>query len=189
MYSIIPREEFEEELDEIEEYISVELLNPDAALKIVESIWDAVNYLELYPKMHPVCETRKSKGETYEYRRLVKGNYSVLYHIVEAEKAVYLAHIYNNKQMFDFRFASNASLFVNESSASYSIVQEKRRILMLRDICPQSIKECWNINLTAKTIEHVTISSDKLESRIYQIGDIIYTRYVTLDVAEAFGIK
>jgi len=187
MYKIVPREEFEDELDKIEEYISEELCNPAAAEGIVDSILEASDYLELYPKMHPVCETSERESEAYEYRRLVKGNYSVLYYIVEDEKAVYLAHVYNHKQMFDFRLTSNTSLFVNESSVGYSIAQEGGEVLMSENTHPKSIKECWNINLTAKTIEHVIIDSDHSESRIYRVGDAIKTKHVILDVAEVFG--
>jgi len=189
MYKIIPREEFEYELDKIEEYISEEFCNPDAARGIVDGILESVGDLEIFPKMHPVCETRESERKAREYRRLVKGNYSVLYYIDEDEDVVYLAHVYNHRQMFDFRLTRDSTRFVNESGIAYSIIQERERISMIENICPKSIKESWNINLTAKTIEHVVNHSGKFESRIYRVGDVIQTKHVKLDVAEAFGVQ
>jgi len=187
MYKVIPRDEFEDELDQIEEYVSEELYNPDAAERIVDSIYKAVDYLEDFPKLHPIYEVIQNEGYVYEYRRIVKGNYSVLYYINEDEKTVYLAHIYNHRQKFDIRLLGS-SRFVNEGGVDYNITQEREMILML-DICPKSIKECWNINLTDKTIEHVMVDAEKFESRIYQVGDVIQTKHVTLDVAEAFGLQ
>lgn len=83
-YSIKLTDQFLEEFEEICDYITNELKNMKASNRLREKVINNVLLLEKSPK---ICTER-------QYRRMVVNNYVILYTIDEAEKIVYVAHIY-----------------------------------------------------------------------------------------------
>jgi len=83
-----------QDLDEIWDYILIELCNPMAAVKIVNQIIDKTMQLEEFPKKGALLSTVTSM--TSDYRFLTSGNYLVFYR-VEAN-AVYVDRVLYNRR-------------------------------------------------------------------------------------------
>lgn len=91
-YKVKLADEFIEEFEEICEYISNKLKNIDASNRLREKVMYNVLLLENSPKMF--VEIEKIDRTDRIYRRIVINNFVVLYTIDEAEKVVYVAHVY-----------------------------------------------------------------------------------------------
>lgn len=81
--------EAQNDLDEIWEYISVELCNPQAAENTVNKIMDTVDELkdfsEIGALLSPVTEVES------DYRFLISGNYMIFYRVID--KDVYIDRV------------------------------------------------------------------------------------------------
>ena len=67
------------DMEEIGDYISSELRNPDAALRTIRSFWKAIMPLQDFPEMGtPLLVSGK---QSVPYRYLVSGSYLIFYHI------------------------------------------------------------------------------------------------------------
>ena len=81
MTDVIRAGTYLEDLKEIDDYISTELLNPNAALKIVLGIDDAVEKLAVFPKLGP--ELVFGGGINSGLRYLVHEKYIIVYQLRE----------------------------------------------------------------------------------------------------------
>lgn len=81
--SIHYSKESRRDLDDIWSYIAQELQNSSAAKRMVDSILDAVDQLEVFPLMGTPLST--ATGENRDYRFLVKGNYLIFYRVQGAD--------------------------------------------------------------------------------------------------------
>lgn len=85
-----------EDLQNIEEYISVDLDNPQSAEKIVDSIIDKIDNLSEFPEIGALLSSRVNIKTDYRY--LVCGNYNVFYRI--EFDTVKIIRVLNAKQNF-----------------------------------------------------------------------------------------
>lgn len=77
------------------EYIAKYLEVKNASNKLIDLISEAIDNLKFSPYMYPVV--KKYKGTNVEYRRIVLGNFIMLYSINEKSRTVYLSHFYCGK--------------------------------------------------------------------------------------------
>ena len=77
------------------EYIVKYLEGKNASKKLIDLISEAIENLKILPYMYPIV--KKYKGKNVEYRRIVLGNFIMLYSINEKSKTVYLSHFYYGK--------------------------------------------------------------------------------------------
>lgn len=80
-----------DDLDEIDDYISVTLANPRAALALMDEIEISISRLKKYPfigsKVEDVCLA--SKG----YRKLAVGNYLIFHLVNEVQREVVIMRV------------------------------------------------------------------------------------------------
>jgi addiction module RelE/StbE family toxin len=79
------------DLNEIGNYITDDLLEPQAALRLVNEIADAVSSLEEMPYRNPLV--RDERLSLHGIRKIIVGNYLVFYIIYEEEKVVTIIRI------------------------------------------------------------------------------------------------
>lgn len=91
-YNIKLTEEFLTEIENICNYISVDLNANDAADRLREKVIYNILLLENSPRMFAKIE--KIDKVKRKYRKIVIKNYVILYTIDEKNKIVYVAHIY-----------------------------------------------------------------------------------------------
>lgn len=77
-------------------YITDELKNPAAALKLAIAFIDAIEMLPAFPYAHAVYLPLKPLKK--EYRRIVVKKYNVFYWVEEAKKKVVIARIIYGKR-------------------------------------------------------------------------------------------
>ncbi len=80
------------------EYISTNLNANNASKHLKTLISRAIENLKNSPYMYPVI--KKYKGINLEYRRIVLGNFIMLYSINERNKTAYLSHFYYGKSNY-----------------------------------------------------------------------------------------
>ena len=80
-----------EDLDEIDTYISTVLLNPQAALNLLDEMEESINRLQQFPLIGSELEDPylASKG----YRKLVVQNYLVFHLVDQAQKEVIIMRV------------------------------------------------------------------------------------------------
>ena len=77
------------DMREIGDYISHELRNPDAALRIIRRIHDTMSPLREFPDMGSPLLI--AGNQSVPYRRLVCGSYLIFYHV--GSEAVYIDRV------------------------------------------------------------------------------------------------
>ncbi len=80
-----------EDLDQIDDYITNVLLNPQAALKLFDEVEIAINRLQDFPFLGSPSEDiyLAAKG----YRKIVVANYIIFYLVDEVHKTVFIMRI------------------------------------------------------------------------------------------------
>jgi toxin ParE1/3/4 len=107
-YKVILSQSFKEELENIFVYISSDLKNSNAAIKIINEIFDKANELETFPYKYPTYEVEpwKSKG----LRKLVTNGYLIFYIVYEDKKEVLVMHVFkSNRNMTDLLDNNNSN--------------------------------------------------------------------------------
>ncbi len=80
----------------IENYIAIELLNPDSADSTIDGILSEANNLVNFPKEHPfVNDTMLAR---LGFRMTWYGNYNIFYIYNELEDVVHIIRVLYNKQ-------------------------------------------------------------------------------------------
>lgn len=74
------------DLDDIYLYISTVLLDPLAAKKVTDAIWDKIKSLELFPYSHQ--DRLNGKYANKGYKQLIINHYIVIYKIDEEKNKV-----------------------------------------------------------------------------------------------------
>lgn len=85
-----------EDLDEIWNYILMELGNPDAAAKTVGNIQDSIDRLEEFPKIGTLLSS--IADVVSDYRFLVTGNYMTFYRVFGSD--VYIDRILYGRRSY-----------------------------------------------------------------------------------------
>ena len=109
MYEIIYLPTARKQLEDIVDYIAVELAAPDAALDFIEEEGKATKSLAEMPYRHPIYHTSFALLE--EVRWISVKNYNVFYKIFEEEKTVEIRRVLHQLQ--------NAENRLNHSKESY----------------------------------------------------------------------
>ena len=86
MYDVIYLPSAKQELEEIIEYISIELKAPEAALNFINAVNDMVQRLTDMPYRHPIYHSRFRLNN--EIRFVPVKNYNVFYKVDEEHKTV-----------------------------------------------------------------------------------------------------
>ena len=84
MYKIIFTDEFDEEIQQIYDYISKNLKEKEIADRFISKVYGRIEDLKIFPKMYMKIE--KMDRLHNEYHRLVVNNYIVLYTVDELNK-------------------------------------------------------------------------------------------------------
>lgn len=85
-------------IDEIYAYISKELVAPDAAIKLVEKLEEAINSLELMPRRFPFRRTGLYSNRGY--RQVFIDNYTIIFRINETDKIVTVVAVKYLKSLY-----------------------------------------------------------------------------------------
>lgn len=96
IYEIEFTEDAKEEIIDIYEYISKNLVAEEAAkrlmMKIKKSIMDLAEFPEIYEKLEKKDKLKR------EFRKMVIRNYNILYTIDNNKKIIYISHMYYEKR-------------------------------------------------------------------------------------------
>ena len=98
IYKIEFTEDAREEIREIYEYISKNLVNEDAAKRLMRKMRENVMNLAEAPEIYK--KIGKKDRIKREFRRMVVDNYIILYTIDESKKIVYISHMYYQKRNY-----------------------------------------------------------------------------------------
>ena len=98
IYEIEFTEDARDEIREIYEYISKNLVNENAAKRLMRKMRKSVLYLAESTKIYVKIE--KKDRMKREFRRMVVDNFIVLYTIDEDKKTVYISHMYYGKRNY-----------------------------------------------------------------------------------------
>ncbi len=109
MYEVIYLPTARKQLEDIVDYIAVELASPEAALDFIEEVNKAAKSLSEMPYRHPIYHTSFALLE--EVRWISVKNYNVFYKIFEEEKTVEIRRVLHQLQ--------NAENRLNHSKESY----------------------------------------------------------------------
>lgn len=79
-------------MDYIYNYITTNLYAPKTAKELMKNVQQAIENLKIMPRIHSVI--KKYSELDLEYRRIVIGNYVIIYTILENERRIYIVHMY-----------------------------------------------------------------------------------------------
>ena len=91
-YKIVFTSDCIREMDYIYNYITLNLYASKAAKQLMNTVQQAIENLKIMPKIHKVIKNYIELE--LEYRRIVIGNYVVIYTISERERIIYIVHMY-----------------------------------------------------------------------------------------------
>lgn len=96
MYDVIYLPTARKQLEDIVDYIAIELNAPDAAFDFIDAVDAAAMSLAEMPYRHPIWHTRFAVLE--EVRWLPVKNYNVFYKVFEEEKIVEIRRVLHQLQ-------------------------------------------------------------------------------------------
>jgi len=95
-----------QDLDDIQDYITLELCNPDAALKTVMDIINKIDSLKIFPQMG--TSLTSTIGLKNNYRYLYSDNYIIFYRFIEC--SVYIDRILHNHRDYLHTLFTNSQI-------------------------------------------------------------------------------
>ena len=98
IYEIEFTEDARDEIREIYEYISKNLVNKEAAKRLMRKMRNSVMDLAESPRLYAKIEKKDRMKK--EFRRIVVDNYIILYTIEKNKKTVYISHMYYGKRNY-----------------------------------------------------------------------------------------
>ena len=98
-YSYRFTEQAEKDIEDILRYISEDLCNPSAALKLGEKIFADINEIRKFPLTGMVVDNQFLADKTV--RRIIIDNYILYYKPVEQETTIYIIRIVYGKRNLD----------------------------------------------------------------------------------------
>ncbi len=96
MFDLVITRLADSDLAEIVDYISGELSNPAAALDFLDEVESQYDYLRSNPRIFSVCTD--SRLAEKEYRKVIVGNYLLLFRIDEETETVYVLRVVYHRQ-------------------------------------------------------------------------------------------
>lgn len=91
-YDLFVTEAAHEDLEEALSYIASNLANPSAAAKLLDQVQSCYNQLKVFPSLYECCQDLRLRD--LGYRKVVIGNFVLVYHPVESEKRVYILRFF-----------------------------------------------------------------------------------------------
>lgn len=91
-YKIVFTNDCIREMDYIYNYISSKLYAEKSSKELMKNVQEAIENLKNMPRIHMVI--KKYNEVELEYRRIVIGNYIIIYTISEKENTIYIVHMY-----------------------------------------------------------------------------------------------
>ena len=91
-YKIVFTSDCIREMDYIYNYITTNLYAPKTARELMKSVEQSIENLKIMPRIHSVI--KKYSELDLEYRRIIIGNYIIVYTISEEEGIIYIVHMY-----------------------------------------------------------------------------------------------
>ena len=98
MYKIIFTDEFNEELQQIYNYISKKLIEKEVADRLISKIYERIADLIIFTRLY--IKIRKFDRLNNEYHRIIVNNYIILYTIDDLNKKVFISHIYYKRMNY-----------------------------------------------------------------------------------------
>lgn len=98
IYEIEFTEDARDEIRDIYEYISKNLDNEQAAKRLMRKMRENIISLAEFPELYAKIE--KNDKRKRDYRRMVIGNYIVLYAVDEQRKTIYISHMYYGRKNY-----------------------------------------------------------------------------------------
>ena len=98
IYEIEFTEDCRDEIKEIYKYISEDLVEREAAKRLMKKMKKAVMDLAEAPRIYTKIEKKDRRKR--DFRRIVINNYVILYTIDEEKKTVYISHMYYGRRNY-----------------------------------------------------------------------------------------
>ncbi len=90
-YKIVISKEAHKDIDDIVNYIAIELANPTAATSFLDDVEKSYTEVLNNPRMYSLCQDARLSREGY--RKIVIKNYLVLYRIDDEAKKIFIVRI------------------------------------------------------------------------------------------------
>lgn len=87
-YDIVVTNPAQEDLEEILNYISVDLSAPKSAIEMLNKIKSIFENLSINPLMYPLCNIDNLKAKNY--RKAVINNYLMFYRVDDKNETIYI---------------------------------------------------------------------------------------------------
>lgn len=100
IYEIEFPENCKEEISEIYQYISENLVSENSEKRLMRKLRNKVNYLSYNPEIYEKIHRKNLRNQ--EFRKFIVDNYVILYAIDKPKKIVYISHMYYNKRNYYF---------------------------------------------------------------------------------------
>ena len=98
MYRIIFTDEFNEEIQQIYDYISKKLIEREIADKLISNVYERIEDLKIFPRLY--MKIGKTDRLHNEYHRVVVKNYIILYTVDELNQRIIISHIYYKRRNY-----------------------------------------------------------------------------------------
>ena len=98
MYTLEITESAEADLDQITEYLGIELSNPPAALAVLDEVGQVSDALEVTPEMFPLCAD--SRLAELGYRKAIVRSYILVYEIDRAARLVRVLRLFHESENY-----------------------------------------------------------------------------------------
>ncbi len=116
-YKIKVSEKAENDIKRISEYIKEFRYNEERIIKQINTDIEKIIFM---PRIHKTLIS--SKDDKGEYRRIVSGNYSIIYQIKVDQ--IIILRIFNQRE----NYLNQENFILREKSNKYLVIQSKRRI-------------------------------------------------------------
>lgn len=91
-YDLFVTEAAHEDLEEALGYIAGDLANPSAAANLLDQVEGCYEQLKDFPMLYECCHDLRLRN--LGYRKVVIGNFVLVYHPLEAEQRVYILRFF-----------------------------------------------------------------------------------------------
>lgn len=91
-YDLFVTEAAHEDLEEALDYIAGDLANPSAAANLLDQVEACYEQLKDFPMLYECCHDLRLRN--LGYRKVVIGNFVLVYHPLETEQRVYILRFF-----------------------------------------------------------------------------------------------
>ncbi len=98
MFKIEFTDEFDEEIQQVYNYISYKLIERESANRLISIIYERISNLQMFPRLY--MKIGKLDRLHNEYHRMVVNNYIILYTVDDLNKKIFISHIYYKRKNY-----------------------------------------------------------------------------------------